>query len=193
MSTTIKQILALIILIILLGFAFMLRDSVPMPPSQDSVPVVNDNAAPDDDVVMCTMDAMQCPDGTYVGRSGPNCEFVCPSSGDTAVGGSTSLYEEFTLGLDQSKVIGPLTITPLKVEQDSRCPSDAVCIQAGTVEVSTKFFQQDVIDSARVLKLGEPTIIGDLEITLKDVQPYPVSSQKPSWREYKVVMEVRGR
>ncbi|MAZ30427.1 hypothetical protein CL655_04080 [bacterium] len=28
--------------------------------------------------VACTADAMQCPDGSYVGRSGPNCEFVCP-------------------------------------------------------------------------------------------------------------------
>lgn len=28
--------------------------------------------------VMCTMDAKQCPDGSYVGRSGPNCEFICP-------------------------------------------------------------------------------------------------------------------
>lgn len=28
--------------------------------------------------VACTMDAKQCPDGSYVGRSGPNCEFVCP-------------------------------------------------------------------------------------------------------------------
>ena len=27
---------------------------------------------------MCTMDAMQCPDGSYVGRTGPSCEFVCP-------------------------------------------------------------------------------------------------------------------
>lgn len=28
---------------------------------------------------MCTMDAMLCPDGSYVGRSGPNCEFTaCP-------------------------------------------------------------------------------------------------------------------
>ena len=26
----------------------------------------------------CTADAMQCSDGTWVGRSGPNCEFVCP-------------------------------------------------------------------------------------------------------------------
>jgi hypothetical protein len=28
--------------------------------------------------VACTMDAMMCPDGTYVGRSGPDCKFVCP-------------------------------------------------------------------------------------------------------------------
>lgn len=27
---------------------------------------------------VCTMDAMICPNGTTVGRSGPNCEFVCP-------------------------------------------------------------------------------------------------------------------
>ncbi len=33
--------------------------------------------------VMCTMDVQQCPDGTFVGRSGPNCEFVCPDSGPT--------------------------------------------------------------------------------------------------------------
>lgn len=26
----------------------------------------------------CTMDARQCPDGSWVGRSGPKCEFVCP-------------------------------------------------------------------------------------------------------------------
>ncbi len=31
-----------------------------------------------DGLVACTMDAMQCPDGSYVGRTGPKCEFVCP-------------------------------------------------------------------------------------------------------------------
>lgn len=36
---------------------------------------------------MCTMDARQCPDGSWVGRSGPNCEFVCPSDQS---GGGTS-------------------------------------------------------------------------------------------------------
>jgi hypothetical protein len=27
--------------------------------------------------VACTMDALQCPDGSFVGRTGPNCEFIC--------------------------------------------------------------------------------------------------------------------
>src|SRR3989344_5379111 len=31
----------------------------------------------------CTMDAMQCPDGTYVGRTGPTCEFKCPTTNKT--------------------------------------------------------------------------------------------------------------
>ena len=29
--------------------------------------------------VVCPADAMQCPDGLFVGRTGPNCEFVCPA------------------------------------------------------------------------------------------------------------------
>ena len=34
-----------------------------------------------DDSVFCTADAKLCPDGSYVGRTGPNCEFAeCPTS-----------------------------------------------------------------------------------------------------------------
>lgn len=39
---------------------------------------IGTTTVPEDSVVACTMDAMQCPDGTFVGRTGPNCEFVCP-------------------------------------------------------------------------------------------------------------------
>jgi hypothetical protein len=44
--------------------------------------------------VACTMDAMQCPDGSYVGRTGANCEFVCPdiaTSTGTSTATSTSI------------------------------------------------------------------------------------------------------
>ena len=37
------------------------------------------NEAPEPiEPIMCTMDVKQCPDGSFVGRSGPKCEFVCP-------------------------------------------------------------------------------------------------------------------
>lgn len=32
--------------------------------------------------VVCTADAKLCPDGSYVGRTGPNCEFQCPAVPD---------------------------------------------------------------------------------------------------------------
>lgn len=34
--------------------------------------------------VVCTMEAKLCPDGSYVGRTGPNCEFAaCPGATST--------------------------------------------------------------------------------------------------------------
>jgi len=34
---------------------------------------------PGEEPVYCTQDAKLCPDGSYVGRVGPNCEFTsCP-------------------------------------------------------------------------------------------------------------------
>ncbi|MFH0712611.1 MAG: GerMN domain-containing protein [Candidatus Jorgensenbacteria bacterium] len=36
---------------------------------------------PDGALIFCTMDAKLCPDGSYVGRVGPNCEFApCPEA-----------------------------------------------------------------------------------------------------------------
>ena len=43
--------------------------------AQNGQSAVSDNQQVFDNQVMCTMDAMQCPDGSYVGRTGPNCEF----------------------------------------------------------------------------------------------------------------------
>lgn len=40
-----------------------------------------ESAAPEDEMTFCTMDAKLCPDGSSVGRVGPNCEFApCPGN-----------------------------------------------------------------------------------------------------------------
>lgn len=35
---------------------------------------------PASDIIVCTTDVKVCPDGTWVGRTGPMCEFACPVS-----------------------------------------------------------------------------------------------------------------
>jgi len=40
--------------------------------------VVQPSTIPKPKPTACTMDAMQCPDRSYVGRTGSKCEFVCP-------------------------------------------------------------------------------------------------------------------
>jgi hypothetical protein len=44
-------------------------------------PLPSDNGIDPDEAVFCTMDALECPDGTYVGRIPPTCEFApCPGN-----------------------------------------------------------------------------------------------------------------
>jgi len=44
----------------------------------------NPPTSTDNPPVACTMDAMMCPDGSYVGRTGPNCSFVCPTTSSSS-------------------------------------------------------------------------------------------------------------
>lgn len=47
--------------------------------------------------IECTMDAKLCPDGSYVGRTGPNCEFVCPvQTGETVNQQNSGDAESYT-------------------------------------------------------------------------------------------------
>lgn len=49
--------------------------------------------------VMCTMEAKLCPDGSYVGRTGPKCEFTaCPSSAPSGESASSGISGIASLG-----------------------------------------------------------------------------------------------
>lgn len=44
-------------------------------------PKPNEYENPKDQDIVCTMEVKMCPDGSYVGRQGPDCEFAkCPST-----------------------------------------------------------------------------------------------------------------
>lgn len=71
-----KTLLAMgIVLIILAGLVgFVLGSQLQDDRGEFPLPHPND-----DQGVACTMEAKVCPDGSYVGRQAPNCEFApCP-------------------------------------------------------------------------------------------------------------------
>jgi len=57
---------------------------IPASPEEENPNVVSPSTPTPTDgagVVACTMDAKICPDGSYVGRTGPHCEFApCPNT-----------------------------------------------------------------------------------------------------------------
>ena len=159
-----SKILLLIGLTVLLAVAISLKgsiNSIVRPP----VEVPNQPAEP----VACTMDAKMCPDGSYVGRQGPNCEFTsCPVATNTV----SNKVETF---LNKPIAVGDIIITPLEVIEDSRCPIDVVCIQAGTVRLRTRIVNAGN-PSEQVFSLGKDLHIGIQTIKLLDVTPAPKST-----------------
>lgn len=76
-SIIVAAVLGLVLfLLALAGYAFLSEGNVPIEPEP---PFIEEGTSEIPEGVACTMDAMICPDGTAVGRSGPNCEFdPCP-------------------------------------------------------------------------------------------------------------------
>src|SRR3989344_5081613 len=73
-----------------IGVAALIAAGLALPASALSISSLFGNS---DEPVMCTMEAKMCPDGSFVGRTGPNCEFAaCPgvSNDDSNTGGSVN-------------------------------------------------------------------------------------------------------
>ena len=86
--------IAIIVLVVLAGAAvvFGVKKSA-------EAPIVKEPA-------ICTMEAKQCPDGSYVGRSGPKCEFAACPEAKTPV----SAVKEFVVS-GKNFSFSPSTIT----------------------------------------------------------------------------------
>ena len=98
--------------------------------------------------VACTQEAKICPDGSAVGRTGPNCEFAeCPVVSDKTAGWKTYVDSqngfEFkypgTFGADVWRpVFWPPTTTVISINEDpivKGCPDFPLGIQGATQEM----------------------------------------------------------
>lgn len=134
---------------------------------------------PREEPVACTMEAKMCPDGSAVGRTGPRCEFAaCPGEavGEARIGASTT--------------VGAFTITPRAVLEDSRCPIDVVCIQAGTVRVQADVASEGASPSLS-FTLDTPVSVGMYTITLISVSPGAHSKRTIAPGDYRFTFRVQ--
>lgn len=120
---------------------------------------------------MCTMEARLCPDGSAVGRTGPNCEFApCPNATSTPGDGGLPTPSGSVVALGQRILNNGVYITPLEVLEDSRCPVDVQCIQAGTVRLRTDLTNVSTRQTV-ILTLNNPTTFAGQTVVLKNVFP----------------------
>ncbi len=115
----------------------------------------------------CTMEAKICPDGSGVGRTGPNCEFAeCPAVATTT-----------TAKIGQKITSDGVSVTPTEVVEDSRCPIDVQCIQAGTVRVKVKLESAAGTQEATI-GLSSPVTFAGKRVSLVSVLPVSKTSGK---------------
>ena len=110
----------------------------------------------------CTMEAKVCTDGSVVGRSGPSCTFA-PCAGAP---------KTFSVHLGQKILLEGIYITPLEVISDNRCPTDVVCIQAGTIQVRTRLHSEGS-EQITELTLHEPVTFVGKRVELVEATPFP--------------------
>lgn len=153
--------------------------------STGSITGNNPIATSTEEVWECNADAKICPDGSAVGRTGPNCEFAaCPSPAATS--GTVTTY------MGGSATTLNITINPKELVSDSRCPQDVQCIWAGTVEVRT-IISSHVAHGEHVLTLGKPQVFGDYTVTLTKVTPDKKAAEEIPISSYRFTYLVKKR
>lgn len=176
----------LLVLIAVLGKYFLITHSLDLD-SNSGQPLA-----------VCTLEARVCADGTTVGRSGLACEFeACPevpveNETPTSTATSTILVNTnsksvpdsaFSDVVNRTYTKNNISITPLEVIEDSRCPLGVMCIQAGTVRLKVKL-QTGFIKNEATLTLGKSFMFSGQEITLLAVEPIARRSDSLETRNY---------
>ncbi len=114
------------------------------------------------------------------------------ASGSAPAPASAGSSNTGTTGYYQKVSIQGVTLTPIEVAEDSRCPSDAQCIQAGTIKVRTRI-ESATSTTDKYLELGKAVTVGTDDITLTQVTPAPKIGQAIGSNLYRFTYEVKKR
>ena len=84
--------------------------------------------------------------------------------------------------------VGPLTATPVRLVEDSRCPLTVQCVDAGRLIVSTRI-EGEAFRETVPLTLGEPYAVAGHTVTLVSGRPEKWNERRRPRNEYRFVFE----
>ena len=102
---------------------------------------------------------------------------------------STAPYQTVLLQLGTTLDSSGVKATPLAVTEDSRCPEDVQCIQAGTVKVSVRI-AVGAYTTTRTFTLGQPQSMYGYTAELTDVRPTKKEGVTISPNDYRFVFTI---
>jgi hypothetical protein len=101
-----------------------------------------------------------------------------------------SPYGSITLKIGETANFRGISITPLKVEEDSRCAKGVQCVWAGTVKVSVRSDLASGKSSTNMITLGQKTIVDTFTVGLTAVAPDKLASSTISTSDYRLTFDV---
>lgn len=94
--------------------------------------------------------------------------------------------------LGEHVTLGAVRITPLRVIEDSRCPQDVQCIQAGTVSVEVQV-EGGLGTSTATMLVNTPITTEAETVTLVEVTPLPEAGTATEDSSYRFTFRVEPR
>lgn len=209
----------------------------------------------DNQGVACTEEALMCPDGSGVGRTGTECKFSpCPNSAEEYTGkllkngenfflvigasenspfevnyalplkfrvsnavadlvdkqvtargkfieGATLEVEtmelsaegnEVKVGVGETKFMNGVKITLHGVVQDSRCPIDVTCIQAGAITARVTLKSDTDTETFNMPSDEVPHQFDSYKVSIVDVNPPRLSTEETNPQSYRVTFKVEN-
>lgn len=88
------------------------------------------------------------------------------------------------VGLGQTAVLGDVTVTPLELIEDSRCPINARCISAGQLVIQVRIERATNVQT-RALTAHKPSSIGPGMIELTEALPLALAGDIIAAEDYR--------
>ncbi len=126
----------------------------------------------------------------FIKNTSPHTDTVETGNQSEPASQSTTVlpYGLITLRIGETASVRGISITPTKVTEDSRCPTDVTCVWSGTVKVTIKSTASGKTQND-TLTLGSPSTID--VFTVKLVSVHPQKTQKEiAEKDYELTFDV---